>query len=89
MTTASCNTCRFWMRVAEDRKAPGLCRRRAPVPIMLGAQMHPARGQVPIIQGFFPETGAGAWCGDHEGAQVGNGAMAIDLSRLSIEGEAQ
>ena len=83
-----CRTCRFWFKHpnAAPARPIGQCRRHGPVPIMIGLGQDPLGQQQPVINGFFPETRPDIWCGDHEAAVVGNGSVALDLSKLHIEG---
>jgi hypothetical protein len=90
-----CGDCRFWFEVPGAQVKFGLCRRRAPVPIMVAQIAPKLAGQPPqpVIQGYFPQTVAHAGCGDFEQA-VGRVAVpqvdlgALDLSALEAEGEA-
>jgi hypothetical protein len=86
---AKCAQCKFWEpTVINDTARPiGQCRRRAPVPVLVGQAQHPVTGQpFPIINGYFPETRPDIWCGDFERGEAINGPLAIDLSKLDLEG---
>ena len=93
-TKDSCNTCQFWLEIKTQRadQRLGHCARRAPVPILVGHAQHPIKpGETfPIVNGFFPQTRPEIWCGEFEARPVAQGQpIALDLSRLSIDGEAQ
>lgn len=97
----TCAACKHWNQPTKDGKvAPfGMCRRRAPVPIMTGYFIDTRSGQpvvgmdgqpIPKVQGFFPETRPDVVCGEWEMRSIGNGAalVDVDLSKLAIGGEA-
>lgn len=92
-----CGACRFWSEVDTGDKARrfGLCQRHAPVPIMVAQLAPKLAGQPPqpVIQGYFPQTVAHAWCGDFEREPERRDLTKVDLSALDLgnletEGEA-
>ncbi len=90
----TCANCRFWLLPPKhgENRPIGMCRRRGPVPLLIGSGVHPVTHQpFPVINGFFPETRPDVWCGDHEPRPVRAGVplLDIDLSKLSIEGAEQ
>lgn len=62
-TADGCGNCRFWAGDTPGGEA-GVCRRRAPTPLMVGLQQT-LTGQRPAINGYFPPTHRTIWCGEH------------------------
>ena len=60
----SCSNCVFWFG-NQDRKS-GTCRRRAPVPVIVGMQQIVGPPK-PLVNAFFPPTAATILCGEHPG----------------------
>ena len=84
-----CGECKFWTEATRvDDKMPrfGLCRRRAPVPIMVGMQQPRLAGQQPqpVIVPYFPQVIAACGCGEFEAA--GERVPLVDLSKLDLSG---
>jgi hypothetical protein len=78
---------------ADGARRFGLCRRRAPVPIMVGQVAPKLAGQPPqpVIVGYFPQTVPECGCGEFEAAGpdlLGIDLSALDLAGLDAEGEA-
>ena len=74
----NCGSCRFFKRVPNMRG--GLCRSRAPVPILIGMAKDPITGNVfPQVNTFWPQIPDTEWCGSYD---HGIDVSAIDISKL-------
>jgi hypothetical protein len=91
MVIESCGACRFWAELKPgDKVTFGICRRRAPTPILLGHRPAQMVGQAPqaVIQGFFPETPSHGWCGDYQQPAPRMDLKRLDIAALETEGVA-
>jgi len=80
-TSQDCGNCKFFRR-GRVGQSLGVCRSRAPVPLMVGMTKDAMGNGVPVINTYWPQVPDTELCGDWS-RKVDLGA--IDLTKLELE----